>query len=111
MIRTVAIFLLICSAAALGCARASHQNYPATSVNSALLFAGDPLADESFTQPAEGDWVLSRNDERLGSLAAAEIPVLNILEVRQRDFLRTINGRPREYSTTLTSSVRRAIVR
>ena len=52
-------------------------------------------------------WFAMRNDDALGSPPVQNAAEVQWLEIRQRDFLRTINGRPREFSTTYTTTIRR----
>jgi hypothetical protein len=68
------------------------------------LDARRPLDDESL---AAETWMFSRNDDRLGSPTA--MMAIELLEVRHRDYQRTINGRPREFSTTFTTTIRRGV--
>ncbi len=53
------------------------------------------------------DWNFARNDDQLGRIPGLNSPPLQFVEVRQREFLRTINGRSTEYSTSITSSIKR----
>jgi hypothetical protein len=54
-------------------------------------------------------WYLHRNDERLGSPPWPQIAAIEFLEIHQRDYLRTVNGRPREFSTTFIKTTRRGV--
>lgn len=56
-------------------------------------------------------WEGSRNDWRLGAPMTAEFIGHEVLEVRQREFLRTINGQPSEYSSTFTQTIKRGLTR
>jgi hypothetical protein len=83
-------------------------------IASELVMPGNGLldlaADGEFL-PREDDpssvWLAARNDEQLGSLPDNGIDGLEVFEVRHREHLRIINGRPREFSTTLTRTLKR----
>jgi hypothetical protein len=102
-----------------GCApkQAAPPPHPGV-ISEHLLFDLDAVeADQLSLDPymilAE-DWqalVDSRKDDRLGSSNGAGMATVEWLEIRQRDFQRTVNGRPREYSTTYTTTIRRGFAR
>ena len=98
MIKTCHNLILTISAAALigGCAseqRMPHATLSYDSVNPSLVTSrhASPLG-----------WEDARNDGRVQEpVMAHEITV-----IRHRETLRTINGRPREYTTTRSHSLR-----
>lgn len=61
--------------------------------------AGSPLALDQ--------WASCRNDERLGFYSGLLAGDIEFLEIRHREYLRTVNGRPRDYSSTFVRTIRR----
>lgn len=104
-----------------GCASKPAARPPQSAVISQHLLydldgvEADELSDSSDLQLIDSDtWqalVDSRNDDRLGSPNGTGMATVEWLEIRQRDFQRTVHGKPREYSTTYTRTTRRGFVR
>lgn len=102
-----------------GCAAKSDGPSPHAGVVSPhLLFdldaaEADTISPEALPIMPDDHWqmlVNGRNDGRLSG--GGQMPAgAQWLEIRQRDFQRTVNGRPREYSTTYTTTLRRAFIR
>jgi len=68
----------------------------------------DPREQGRYGESAAAQWFHGRNDADMGSRG---LPIARIeyFEERNREILRTTNGRPREYSTTSRLSVRRDV--
>ena len=95
--------IVLMTLAVAGCAGAQDQVAPISLISPSLVLPAAALRGPA----ASGDWLpeadrweYSRND---AVLATSPIPPLREpawVEIRTRDHLRTINGRPRDFSTT-----------
>ena len=102
----------------IGCAKQSAiVSAPPPVISEYLLFDLDAVETNQLSADdmmmSSPDWealVYSRNDDRLGSDNGGAVATVEWLEIRQRDFQRTVNGKPREYSTTYTRTTRRGFV-
>jgi len=57
------------------------------------------------------DFDYGRNDWRLGTLGGQDLGGIELLEIRHREFLRTIDGRTRDFSSTFTETIKRRLTR
>jgi hypothetical protein len=56
-----------------------------------------------------GAWAEGRNDDRLGGMPGRDGVILDLAEIRHREYLWTSHGRPHEHSTTYTRTIERRI--
>ena len=116
MVCIVLTFVGGCNSAA-GASRPHRQTFH----NAALVMPGemsvnphesthDSRADEGAFIDSAAAATFGRNDHLLGADGNDRVASIEFLHVRQRDYLRTINGRPREFSTIFISSTKRGIV-
>ena len=77
-----------------------------------LVMAGPELIDgEDWVDPMGETWVSRRNDSTLGGMPGREGVILDLAEIRHREYLWMSNGRPNEHSTTYTRTIERRIGR
>jgi hypothetical protein len=67
------------------------------------------MADSSQRWPQVNYWEFARNDAAMGRRDTPAWRGLELSETIGRDRLRTINGRPRESSTTSVRTIRRHV--
>src|SRR5690606_17127964 len=100
-------------------AHIGHDGEEASAAVSALVMPTPELRELAAHRGRSGypqavhdphQWEFSRNDRQMGRSPYA-VADWQYLEVRHREHLRTINGKPREYSTTSRRSIERRIVR
>lgn len=110
--------LLVAAMGVTGCASAPSTQPARLSVISSpqLVMSGFEqteialhAADDAHAY-AMHEMLGQRNDERLGALPGDRVASVEYLEVRQREYLRTVNGRPRDFSMTRSTSIKRGIV-
>ena len=102
----------------LGCGRAPCGPFacPAPSTNPPTVSAGLVMPSPTLRglSPANAwplsarDWEFGRNNWAPAAATPAYAP-LELVEIRVRDRQRTANGRPRDFSTTNTRSIRRIL--
>ena len=63
----------------------------------------------SNEDPASDFWDASRNDFRMGGSPDDDLAAVRVVDVYQREWLWISNGKPREYSSVLTRSVKSGI--
>jgi hypothetical protein len=97
------------SAALGGCAPSSRIELAA--LNPQLALVGEELAAvaDDATDARLAD--VGRNDGLLGSTPGVGMQSIQYVRVRHREFLRSSNGRPREYSSTYTHAIKQSVVR
>jgi len=57
------------------------------------------------------DWEYARNDDLMGVYDTDPVASFELVQVRQWELLRTINGTPNEFSTTFTQTLKRGVAR
>ena len=72
---------------------------------------GESGPDEAAGAGGLSAFDYSRNDWSLGALGGQDFGGVDFLEIRHREFLRTIDGRTRDFSSTFTESIRRRLTR
>jgi hypothetical protein len=95
-----------------------HQTIDGSDCSDNLVFMGQALMDVTDDAGLAGDpygdlppWMSSRNDGLLGGVPTPVFAGPQFVEVRHREYLRVINGRSREFSSTFTQSLKRGVTR
>ncbi len=71
----------------------------------------DDAADASVRSAGRRYWEYARNDARLGAGDTPPYGRMSWVEIRTRESLQIVNGRPREFSTILIRTGRHRLVR
>ncbi len=95
-----------------GCTSAPVEVERMTFVSPTLVMPSLTLRELSGPQPWPADhraWEFGRNDVGAGAAATPAYAPFEVVEIRTYDRRRTSNGRPREFSTTRTLTIRSRI--
>jgi hypothetical protein len=107
--------ILACAVALAGCAAPPETRLAGltrkagdriATVNPSLVMFGGELQEHALNRGTYPGWEVSRNDPQAGGDDIQPYQPHHLVEIRHREHLGTINGRPREFSSTITRTFR-----
>jgi hypothetical protein len=89
-----------------------HDSQEST-LSAGLVFASPETSELAMATEDSGlsGWEFGRNDDRMGIPPSSTFGNPGYLRVRTRDYLYTSNGRPRDFSTSMTTTIQQGLRR